>query len=275
MHDRPALASAVRSVLRPLVRILLRNGVTLWAFVEYAKQIYVDLASNEFGVPGRQPSVSRVSLLTGLTRKEVSRLWEQDESAGVDSARYSRAAQVVSGWVRSAGFRDASGEPAELPFEGARKSFSELVRRFGADVPPRAVLDELLQSGAVERTAAGRLRLLTRAYVPRTDDAEKLGILGTDVADLISTVDHNIVCPPERAFFQRKVAYDKLVAECLPELRERAARRGQTLLEALDAFMSAHDRDTNPSVPGTGSHRAVLGIYYYEEPMNPEDDENA
>jgi len=267
MQDRPALAAAVRSVLRPLVRILLRNKVDVWTFVEYVKQIYVDIASKEFPAAERKPTVSRVSLLTGLTRKEVSRLWESDESAGVDSGRYSRAASVITGWIRSPGYQDANGDPRELAFDGARRSFRELVRRFGADVTPRALLDELLQAGAVERTAADRLRLVARGYVPRTDDAEKLGILGADVADLISSVDHNIVHPPEQAFFQRKVAYDNLVAACLPELRERAARRGQTLLEALDEFMSAHDRDVNPSALGDGRHRAVIGIYYYEEPV--------
>jgi hypothetical protein len=280
MHDRPALAAAVRSVLRPLVRILLRNNVDLWTLVEYAKQIYVDVASKEFGLPGRKPTISRVSLLTGLTRKEVSRLWEADASAGVDSARYSRAAQVITAWLRTRAFRDARGEPRDLAFDGARGSFSELVRRFGADVTPRALLDELMRAGAVERTHDGRVRLLARGYVPRTDDAEKLGILGADVAELIATVDHNITSPPEQAFFQRKVAYDNLVAACLPELRDRAARRGQTLLEALDEFMAAHDRDSNPSVSGEGRHRAVIGIYYYEEPFAeaaaaPEEDEDA
>ncbi len=269
MQDRPALAAAVRSVLRPLVRVLLRNKVDVWTFVEYVKQIYVDVASKEFPAAERKPSVSRVSLLTGLTRKEVSRLWEQDESAGVDTSRYSRAANVITGWIRSPGYQDSNGDPLEIALDDSRRSFSELVRRFGADVTPRALLDELLEAGTVERTPANRLRLLTRGYVPRTDDSEKLGILGADVADLISSVDHNIVNPPEQAFFQRKVAYDNLVAACLPELRERAGRRGQTLLEALDEFMAANDRDANPSVSGDGRHRAVIGIYYYEEPVLP------
>jgi hypothetical protein len=265
-------------VLRPLVRILLRNEVDVWTFVEAVKQIYVDVAANEFPVGERKPTVSRVSLLTGLTRKEVSRLWGAGESAGVDSGRYSRAASVIAGWIRTPGYQDASGTPRDLPFDGARRSFSELARRFGTDVTPRALLDELLQAGAVVRTAEGQLQLVARGYVPRTDDAEKLGILGSDVADLISSVDHNIVHPPERAFFQRKVAYDNLVAQALPELRERTSRRGQTLLEALDAFMSAHDRDTNPRVAGDGRHRAVIGIYYYEEPVakpGVEGEENA
>jgi hypothetical protein len=273
MQDRPALAAAIRSVLRPLVRILLRNEVDVWTFVESVKRIYVDIASKEFPAGERKPTVSRVSLLTGLTRKEVSRLWESDESAGVDSTRYSRAARVITGWIRSPGYQDASGQPRELALDGANRSFSQLARRFGTDVTPRALLDELIQAGAVERAGSDRVRLVARGYVPRTDDAQKLGILGADVADLISSVDHNIVNPPEQAFFQRKVAYDNLVAECLPELRERAARRGQTLLEALDEFMSAHDRDANPSVRGDGRHRAVIGVYYYEEPVPPPDSE--
>ena len=264
-QDHSTLAAAVRSVLRPLVRILLRNGVPVWTFMDYAKQIYVDVAAREFAVPGRKPSVSRVSLLTGLTRKEVSRLWDSEEE--LDLSRYQRAAHVVTAWLRERAFQDAQGEPAELPFEGRRRSFSELVRRHGADIPARAVLDELLQAGAVVRTPQGRLRLVTHGYVPRSDAREKLAILGSDVADLIATIDHNITQPPSEAFFQRKVAYDHLVAECLPELRRRAGQRGQALLEALDRFMSAHDRDANPSAVGSGRHRAMLGIYYFEEPV--------
>jgi Family of unknown function (DUF6502) len=69
MQDRPALAAAVRTVLRPLVRVLLRNEVDVWTLVETVKQLYVDVASKEFPAAERKPTVSRVSLLTGLTRK--------------------------------------------------------------------------------------------------------------------------------------------------------------------------------------------------------------
>ena len=40
-------------------------------------------------------------------------------------------------------FADKRGQPANLPFEGEKGSFSELVRRYSGDVPARAVLDEL------------------------------------------------------------------------------------------------------------------------------------
>jgi len=239
------LAHAVRTLLRPLVRILLRNGVPFATFVDCAKQAYVDVAA-ELTVPGRKSSISRIAVITGLTRKEVSRL-------------------AKTGHAESAPV-DGSGRPAALPIDG-RRSFAELVRRHGGDVPSRAVMDELVRVGCVAHTRDERLRLVTRAYVPRSGDEEKLAILGTDVADLVSTIDYNLTCAPEHAMFQRKVAYDNLVAPCLPELRGRARRRSQALLEHLDGFMARHDRDANPRARGDGRHRAVLGIYYHEQPV--------
>ena len=273
---RSPLGSAIRRLLRPLVRILLRNGIAFGSFMEYAKQAYVDVAYHEFRVEGRKPSASRVAVLTGLTRKEVSRLARRGDPTPAAVDRYNRAARVISAWIREPDFRDGRGRPAALHFDEGEPTFSELVRRSSGDVPPRAVLDELLRVGAVERRRDGRLKLVVRAYVPRTGEAEKLGILGTDVADLIASIDHNLTQPPETAFYQRKVAYDNLVEEVLPELRKRSGRRAQSLLEALDSFMSKHDRDANPDARGSGRQRAVLGIYYYEEPYGqaPSDEDD-
>ena len=276
---RATLAAAIRRLLRPLVRILLRNGVPFGVFSDHAKQVYVEVAEQEFTLPGRKPSVSRVSVLTGLTRKEVSRLQREGDAAAAPVERYNRAARVISAWVREPRFHDASGRPASLPFEpesqaqeAGASSFSELVRLYGGDVPARAVLDELLRVEAVERTRRGNLRLRARAYLPRTGEEEKLAILGTDVADLVSSIDHNLTHPPEQAFFQRKVAYDNLVSESLPGIRRDAARRAQKLLEHLDRRMADQDRDTRPDVEGTGRHRAVLGIFYLEHEFD--DDES-
>lgn len=260
------LAGSVRKLLRPLVRVLLRHGIPHQTFAEFAKQAYVDIAAEEFAVAGRKPSISRISLLTGLTRKEVSRRLRERDAPSAPAERYNRAARVIGTWVREADFHDGSGRPASLELE-AEHGFAELVRRSGVDLPPRAVLDELLRVEAVEETRRGRFRLLNRAYIPQTGDSDKLEILGTDVADLIATIDHNMTSPPEEVFFQRKVAYDNLIPDCLPELQRRAGRRGQSLLEHLDRFMAEHDRDANPEASGEGRSRAVLGIYYREEEL--------
>jgi Family of unknown function (DUF6502) len=261
-----ALADATKSVLRPLVRILLRNGIPFGAFAEMARAVYVEVAEREFALPGKKQTVSRISTLTGLTRKDVTRL-QAAEPPAPDAERYNRPARVIGGWVREKAYHDRRGRPADLPLDGARGSFSALVKEFSGDIPPRAIADELLRVGAIEELPDGRIRLLTRAYVPRGDEAQKLGILGSDVADLIRTIDHNLTSPPGETFFQRRVSYDNIPAELVPALTRKIERTAQSCLESLDRTLSAADRDRNREARGTGRVRSGVGIYYFEEPI--------
>jgi hypothetical protein len=266
------LSAAVLRLLRPLVRILLRNGVSYSTFSDFVKWVYVDVAGKEFGIEGRKQSTSRVSVITGLSRKEVMRvqkLPKPDDSASTE--RYNRAARVIAAWRRERRFLDAEGKPAPLPMAGADVSFSELVKRFSGDMPVRATLDEMVRVGAVERLEDGRLSLLTRTYIPESSDADKLHILGTDAAHLISTIDHNLKSDPSSPFFQRKVAYDNLPDEVLPLFRKHSAKRAQALLESLDRWLAQHDRDVTPTVKGSGRNQAGIGIYYFEEPYSIEE----
>jgi hypothetical protein len=259
-----ALNSAILRILRPLVRILLRHGVSHKDFSELAKAVYVDVAESDFTLPGRKQSTSRISVLTGLTRKEVARLRGSGEPGDGDLAsNYNRAARVIAGWARDARYHDADGDPARLPFEGEQASFSELVRRFSGDIPPKTMLDELLRVGAV-REKQGRIELVSRSYVPQRGAEDKLHILGTDVAYLAATIEHNIE-QPDNPHFQRKVAYDNLPEEAVAEFRALSREKAQRLIEELDSWLSRHDRDGNPAVEGTGRKQAGLGIYYFEE----------
>lgn len=264
-----ALAAAVLTLLRPLIRLLLRYGIPYGAFADLAKRVYVETAAEEFTIPGRKQSQSRVSVLTGLSRKEVKRvtsLPRPDDQGAVD--RYNRAARVISGWTRDPAYRDADGNPAVLEVESPDRSFAALVRKHSGDVPARAILDELGRVGAVALDDAGRVHLLARAYVPQSGEADKLAILGADVSDLIACIDHNLQCSPQEAFFQRKVSYDNLPNAAAREARDLAAERAQRLLEDLDGWMAARDRDSNPQAFGEGRSRAALGIYFYEEDVD-------
>ena len=269
--DTPAkhtqvLTSAIERLLRPLIRILLRNGTSFDAFADLAKHMYVEVGMHEFGIPGKKQTISRVSILSGLSRKEVQRVMGQHDSAEADArARYNRAARVIAGWVRDRDFTDAAGNPLALTQEDGKTSFSELVKRHSGDVPARAVLDELLRVGVVEHLEDGRIRLLSRAYVPRTSDLDKLEILGADVSDLIYTIDHNLQHGADDPFFQRKVMYDNLPVEAIGAFRTLSAEQAQVLLEKMDQWLSKHDRDVSPSVEGTGRMRAGIGIYYFQE----------
>ncbi|MFO7593720.1 MAG: DUF6502 family protein [Pseudomonadota bacterium] len=260
------LSAAILRLLRPLVRILLRNGVSYGAFSDLARWVFVDVADKEFGIPGRKQTVSRISVVTGLNRKEVKRL--QQTSAADDSTvnrRYNRAARVIGGWNRDERFCDNEGSPLLLSFEGESPNFSDLVKQYSGDMPPRAVLDELRRIGAVEESADGRLQLMVKAYVPLGDEMAKLNILGTDVYHLINTIDHNLRSSGEAPRFQRKVAYDNLPEEVIPQLRRLSGEKSQALLEELDRWLRQQDRDANPKVEGTGRKRAGIGIYYFEE----------
>jgi hypothetical protein len=261
-----ALSEAAQAVLRPLVRILLRNGVAYGAFAELTRRVYAEVAEREFALAGRKQTVSRISTLTGLTRKEVTRIQSEEGPSQADNERYNRPARVISGWVREKRYHDRRGRPAELQMEGDARSFSALVREFSGDIPPRAMADELARVGAIEIMPDGKVRLLTRAYIPRGDQVEKLGILGADVADLIRTIDHNLTCAPGEAYFQRRVSYDNIPGEMLPTLTKQLSRKAQSCLESMDRVLAAADRDRSPAVKGTGRARTGVGIYYFEEP---------
>lgn len=270
-HLKP-LAAAVVRLLRPLVRILLRNGVSYRTFSDLAKWAYVDIAEKEFDIPGRKQSTSRISVITGLSRKEVVRVRQmQKPHDSVGAERYNRAARVIAAWRRERGFRDAKGEPMPLPMAGPGATFSKLVKRSSGDVPARAILDELLRVGAVEQRKDGRLRLLSRAYIPERSAADKLQILGTDVELLITTIGHNLKPDSSGPLLQRKVLYDNLPDEALPAFRKLSEKNAQALLERLDRWLSQRDRDVTPSVEGTGRNRAGLGIYYFEGPYTGEE----
>ncbi len=266
------LVSAIARLLRPLVRVLLRNGVSYGTFADIAKRQFVDVAREEFSIEGRKQSLSRVSVITGLTRKEVARvsaLRQRDDEPSRD--RYNRASRVIAGWRRDRDFLDREGRPMVLPVSGKAKSFQELVRRYSGDVPYRAVIDEMQTDGSVERLDENRVRLRERAYLPKADETMKLHILGVDTAYLIDTIDHNVSRAHEPPRFQRKVLYDNLPDEALREFRRLSAEAAQGLLEKLDRWLSSHDRDTNPGAGGSGRNTAGVGIYYFEKPCGEED----
>jgi hypothetical protein len=265
-----AVSAAILRLLRPLIRILLRNGISYGAFADLAKWVFVDVAAKEFAMPGRKQSDSRISVVTGLSRKEAAKIRgiaapDDDE----EQERYNRASRVISGWLRDGRFTAQDGSPAPLPFDGDA-SFSDLVKAHSGDMTARSILDELLRVGTVKRDHDGNVHLLQRGYLPKASDSAKLNILGSDVALLIGTIDHNLHVVNEPPRFQRKVAYDNLPAEALPKLREISQRHSQAVLEEIDHYLSGQDRDLNPSIQGTARKHAGIAIYYFEEDVPEE-----
>jgi hypothetical protein len=134
-------------------------------------------------------------------------------------------------------------------------------------MPARAVPDELVRTGIVAETDDRRVRLLKRAYVPAGDDAQSLYLVGSNVGDLLETLNHNLSGQGPVPRFQRTLSYDNAPEEALEEWRPIAAERSQALLKDLDRILSRHDRDVSGESSGTGRIRTGVGIFYFESPF--------
>lgn len=261
------LKKAAIRILRPLVRVLLRNGVACGAFEEITRKIYVDEAFALARQSGKA-TVSAVSAETGLSRKEVKRLHElsAEDTAG-NSQKYNRAIRVISGWMNDRRFVSAAGVPRVLPMEGADNSFANLVKDYSGDIPTRAMFDLLQKSGCVEQLD-NKVSLISHAYVPGSDPIDIINILGTDSHELMNTIEHNMNCAAEQRRFQRKVSTNQLAASHVDEFNRYAARRSQALLEDLDNWLSSHESQSAEEE----SRYVSLGIYLYQDQSRQENE---
>ncbi len=256
------LRTPIFAIARALVRILLRNGIAYGTVAEWVRKAYVDIAFEQ--QPGaKKPTISSVSTITGLTRKEVKRLREKGEIGESDKASsYNRAVRVLGGWLNDAEFQGKAGQPAELALEGERGSFQALVKRYSGDIPASTLFSVLAGADCIS-LEEGKVCLLKKAYIPGNDPAEKLKILGADVAELIATIDHNLTSAEAGLRFQRKVSNSCVDPAALPAFRQLSAEKSQQLLEILDQWLSEHEIEKSADGDRRGQYLSV-GIYYYE-----------
>jgi Family of unknown function (DUF6502) len=242
---KEAVLVAFRRVMGPLVRILLRHGVSFGEFAEIVKGVYVDVSRREFALPEARQSASRVAIITGLTRKEVARLiGVLDRDMLLSASNLNRVGRVLAGWHQDPDFTGPYGMPYELSFDAphTRRSFAELVRRYSGDMPPRAMLDELKRVGAVVETPAAQIRVLARSYIPSKTDPATLDFMAVALTDLAETLDHNLDAPPDDKLFERRVwAPAGIPEESVIDFRFLVAEKGQQFLEALDDWLSTRE----------------------------------
>jgi hypothetical protein len=265
-NKKQRLLTAYRRLLKPLVRILLRNGVAFNEFSDIAKAVYVDVASQEFKVPHRKMSQARVAILTGLTRKEVAWLYGDKAKEREElKSNLNRVTRVLAGWHTDSDFTGPYGLPLELQFEGEKgQDFLELTRRYSRDMAPRAMLDELIRIKAVQETESGWYKVLTRTYLPDADALDSLDRLAWVVKRFMGTFDNNIIhADSQKRNFERQVVSDEgMRPEDLPKFRSFIKERAQLLLEEIDNWLSQLDA---PDKKAKDVVRTGVGIYHYIE----------
>ena len=273
---KTGLLAAYSKLLRPLIRILLRHGVTYAELSEVVKTVYVATAAHEFRVPGKKMSKARIAIVTGLTRKEVQRISEIDnkENAGLKT-NLSRIGRVLSGWHTDPDFTGPYGMPLELRYDSdipADATFVRLVQRYSGDMTPRAMLDELLRVGAVVETDQSWFKVVRREYVPHTLAPDFLERVGRGVHNFVHTIEMNMQkVGPGKGRFERTVRPDSgLRAQDLPLFDQYVRQKSQALLEDIDNWLTKLERpNKNDTVIQTG-----VGIYHFVVEDDEYDEKN-
>jgi len=259
-----ALIRALRHLLRPVVRLLLTNRFTHPDLASLLKSVYVDVAEEELAAGGERGTASRVSLLTGLQRKDLRRLSEAAETGYAAPPAVSLGARLVRSWTSSRRYLDSRGRPRPLPRSAADSkrgaSFEDLVAEVSTDIRPRAVLDEWLRLGVVEIDAEDRVRLCVEGFVPKSGFDEKAHLFGRNIHDHIAAASHNLA-GEGAPMIERSVYYEKLSQRSVGELEELAERLGMETLRALNRRAQTLQR--RDAKAGEQARRINFGIYFF------------
>jgi len=260
----PALLRALRHLLRPVVRLGLAHQITHPALARMLKSVYVDVARAELAKSGERESASRISLATGVHRKDLRVLLESPGEAFEPPGAVSLGARLVRRWTEEAAFRDGRGRPRPLPRAATDAaggaSFEDLVAGSSTDIRPRAVLDEWLRLGVVEIDAKDRVRLRVEGFVPTRGYDEKAHYFGRNLHDHIAAAAHNLE-GGEPPMLERSVYYEGLTPESVEELSSLAEREGMKTLRALNRRAAALKRR---DAKRTGNRfRFNFGVFLY------------
>lgn len=267
-----ALAKAIKTMLKPLVKLLISQGITYIGLLEMLKRTYVEVAEESFSLKNKRQTDSRISLLTGVHRKEVKRIRsELDTPLTEQEIKASKSAQMMALWTGHQAFLNVQGHPAPLYRNACdgEPSFETLVHSVSKDKHPRSVLDEWLNQSIVIINTDGKIQLNEAGYVPSEDFEEKLFFAGKNIGDHLAVVAHNLAgeTPP---LFDRAVYYHNLTPESVKTLENQAKEKMMQILTEINQQASQYqEQDKGKEEAKASMH---LGAYFHKNIQKiPED----
>jgi len=265
-----SVLSACPTILRPIIRILLRSGITFKQFSKVCRDIFVEVATQDFGIGGRKTNISRVAIIPGISRSEVTRIRKKFESSEEENINptLSNASRLLTGWHLDEDYIDENGEPMDLTLEGRHPSFTTLMNKYGGDIPLKAMLKEIKQANAIEVLENEKIRPLTRYYMPTKSFANRIASIAETFVDIGNTSYHNFVREVDTESRLQGRAFNHYVdRDSVEDFNIFIRDKGNKLLEEADKWLSEHevtnsDNNTKPTV------RLGLGIYLIQDPEN-------
>ncbi len=235
------LGKYLRQVLRPFVRWALHHGLRLPDVVETLRLTFVEVAAEEIRRVREKPTVSRLSVATGMSRRDVQRA---STGEGFRDITLSLPTRVISLWLSHKDFRSKQGKPRVLSCHGPESEFAALVKLVTQDVHPASVLFELERVGAIARTSKG-IQLKTEGYIP-ADPEQGIRMLSQDLEQLLYAVDENLFAQlPDNNLHVRTVSSHISMTDA-PIIRDWLLREGGAFHRRVRDFLSEYDRQLNP-----------------------------
>ncbi len=253
-------------MLRPIIRFAFRHSIGLRELVDAAKEVYIEIAIKEFKHSNQKVTVTRLSVATGVHRKDADRIVNKGGLDKEEEGQGRITGKVISQWRRDKRFLDKGGRPRVLRNEGDDSEFARLVRLVNREVKSGTVLFDLERIGAVHRSPSG-LKLKAKAYVPDRDSLEGYRMLAGDVEDLMEAVTLNIkdggkILPNYHA----KAIVDNVALKDLPRVRDWLFKACSNFHKKVVDYVSQYDLDTNPNREGKGGGKVAIGIFSRLEP---------
>lgn len=270
-----ALAESLGSMLRPIIRLMLRNGLGCSEFIAIAKAEFVRVASETYGIRGRLTNASRVAAMTGLSRKEVRKIREHcDVARWTPGMEATPANVVIHFWQFDPAFSVRPGHPKLLPLEGPN-GFAALVGRYAGDIPVGAMRTELARMGVIDVDAEGCVRLAKRYVHPTGVNEDFIRNIAFSLANLGNTITYNTELTdrfedgdesahPLLGRFERTAWTDHLKPIANQSFRDWVRLKGAEFIETADDWIGRNEltaHDWARSEPRT----LGVGVYYFEE----------
>ncbi len=261
------LIRALLVCLRPMVKVLLRCGIGYREFDEVAKTAFVDVATTEYGIRGRPTNMSRVAVMTGLTRKEIRRIRVAiDRGISADDLKTTPLATVLHNWMSNSDYTDSSGNPLDLPFDGESPSFTSLVRQYAGDVPPGAMRTELKRVGCVEETKQGEVRFIKRRVIPKGQEERLILALLHTAAPLLENLAFNMEIEETAETWPQLNVYTKsLRSSDLPRIRRVSRDRFVEFVESFDDMFMTYEALHNIEGAPREDNLVSIGVFYFED----------
>lgn len=252
--DRKISIECLKWLLRPVARFCLKNSILYQDIAECLKLVLLEAARDEIAARSSRVTESRMSVMTGLQRRDIGRL-------GSTPHQYERflslSARVIGQWASDPLFLTKAKKPRVLSagFEGCE--FNQLVQKISRELNPATVLFDLERINAVGREGR-KVRLLFQQYTPKGDVDAVFHLLSDDLQDIIAAVSENVFEQPEISNLHCRTEYDRIRTEALPEIRNWLLRQGHVLHEQARHFISRFDQDVNPVTAYSGKLSRVV-----------------